>query len=110
MAGTVAAVADAVAAMVAAVAVVAVAVAMIEHRAGNQRANSSFGVQQFLLHSNQSQLRILRRSASCCGLRGTPRLFFMPVKEPKAEKPTYAVGDRVDKFCAKCQEERGHIV
>ncbi len=26
------------------------------------------------------------------------------------EKPTYAVGDRVDKFCAKCQEERGHIV
>jgi hypothetical protein len=37
-------------------------------------------------------------------------LFFMPVKEPKVEKPTYAVGDRVDKFCAKCQEERGHIV
>lgn len=34
----------------------------------------------------------------------------MPVKEPKAGKPTYAVGDRVDKFCAKCQEERGHIV
>jgi hypothetical protein len=26
------------------------------------------------------------------------------------EKVTYAVGDRVDKFCAKCQEERGHIV
>jgi transcription elongation factor Elf1 len=41
---------------------------------------------------------------------GTARLFPMPVKEPKAEKPTYAVGDRVDKFCAKCQEERGHIV
>src|SRR5260370_854873 len=34
----------------------------------------------------------------------------MPAKEPKAEKPIYAVGDRVDKFCAKCQEERGHIV
>src|SRR5260221_737924 len=34
----------------------------------------------------------------------------MPAKEPKVEKPTYAVGDRVDKFCAKCQEERGHIV
>jgi len=31
------------------------------------------------------------------------------VKE-KAEKATYAVGARVDKFCAKCQEERGHIV
>jgi hypothetical protein len=37
-------------------------------------------------------------------------LVFMPAKEPKAEKPTFAVGDRVDKFCAKCQEERGHIV
>ena len=34
----------------------------------------------------------------------------MPLKEPKAEKPIYAVGARVDKFCAKCQEERGHIV
>src|SRR5258707_1985256 len=33
----------------------------------------------------------------------------MPVKAPKVEKPTYAVGDRVDKFCARCQEERGHI-
>ena len=27
-----------------------------------------------------------------------------------AEKVTYAVGDRVDKFCVACQEERGHIV
>ena len=26
------------------------------------------------------------------------------------EKATYAVGDRVDKFCVPCQEERGHIV
>jgi hypothetical protein len=26
------------------------------------------------------------------------------------EKPTYAVGDRVEKFCANCEEERGHIV
>src|SRR3979490_832297 len=33
----------------------------------------------------------------------------MPAKEPKAEKPTYAVGDRVDKFCPKCEEERGQI-
>src|SRR6266404_1403507 len=33
----------------------------------------------------------------------------MPVKAPKVEKPTYAVGDRVDKFCARCQEERGQI-
>jgi hypothetical protein len=40
---------------------------------------------------------------------GGSRLFLVPVKE-KAEKATYAVGARVDKFCAKCQEERGHIV
>jgi hypothetical protein len=40
---------------------------------------------------------------------GDSRLFLVPVKE-KAEKATYAVGARVDKFCAKCQEERGHIV
>jgi ssDNA-binding Zn-finger/Zn-ribbon topoisomerase 1 len=26
------------------------------------------------------------------------------------EKFTYAIGDRVDKFCVACQEERGHIV
>ena len=26
------------------------------------------------------------------------------------EKPTFAVGERVDKLCAKCGEERGHIV
>ena len=32
------------------------------------------------------------------------------VEKEKVEKPTYAVGDRVDKFCVACQEERGHIV
>jgi len=26
------------------------------------------------------------------------------------EKETYAVGQRADKLCAKCNEERGHIV
>src|SRR5689334_2405425 len=26
------------------------------------------------------------------------------------EKPIYKVGERVDKLCAKCGEERGHIV
>ena len=26
------------------------------------------------------------------------------------EKPIFAVGERVDKLCAKCGEERGHIV
>ena len=26
------------------------------------------------------------------------------------EKITYDIGDRVDKFCVACQEERGHIV
>jgi hypothetical protein len=26
------------------------------------------------------------------------------------EKPTYAVGDRVEKLCAVCGEERGHVV
>jgi DNA-directed RNA polymerase subunit RPC12/RpoP len=26
------------------------------------------------------------------------------------EKQTYTVGERVEKFCAKCGEERGHVV
>jgi len=26
------------------------------------------------------------------------------------EKQTFAVGERVEKFCEKCQEERGHVV
>ncbi len=26
------------------------------------------------------------------------------------EKPVFAVGERVDKLCGKCDEERGHIV
>jgi hypothetical protein len=26
------------------------------------------------------------------------------------EKPTYTVGDRVEKLCAVCNEERGHVV
>ena len=26
------------------------------------------------------------------------------------EKPTYAIGDRVEKLCAVCGEERGHVV
>jgi len=26
------------------------------------------------------------------------------------EKLTYAVGERVDKFCVKCGEERGHVI
>jgi hypothetical protein len=28
----------------------------------------------------------------------------------KQEKPTYTVGERVEKFCAVCGEERGHVV
>ncbi len=28
----------------------------------------------------------------------------------KVEKQTYAIGDRVEKLCAICQEERGHVV
>ncbi|MDQ5845126.1 MAG: hypothetical protein M3539_07500 [Acidobacteriota bacterium] len=28
----------------------------------------------------------------------------------KPEKPIYAIGDRVEKLCAVCQEERGHVV
>lgn len=31
-------------------------------------------------------------------------------EERRVEKVPYAVGDRVDKFCVPCQEERGHIV
>ena len=26
------------------------------------------------------------------------------------EKPVFTVGDRIDKFCTRCNEERGHIV
>jgi hypothetical protein len=32
------------------------------------------------------------------------------VAEAVVEKPQYAVGDRVNKLCAVCGEERGHIV
>jgi hypothetical protein len=69
-------------------------------------------VQQLLLHSNQVESGLFKegRVRATVNYRGKPRLFFMPVKERKVEKPTYAVGARVDKFCAKCQEERGHIV
>ncbi|MDT5263104.1 MAG: hypothetical protein QOC61_2108, partial [Acidobacteriota bacterium] len=28
----------------------------------------------------------------------------------KVEKQTYTVGERVEKFCAPCGEERGHVV
>jgi hypothetical protein len=27
-----------------------------------------------------------------------------------AEKPAFVVGERVEKFCIKCQEERGHVI
>jgi hypothetical protein len=69
-------------------------------------------VQQLLLHSNQVPINRIQkegrvRAAECTDRRS--RLVLVPVKE-KVEKVTYAVGARVDKFCAKCQEERGHIV
>ena len=31
-------------------------------------------------------------------------------KKAPVEKPTYAIGDRVEKLCAVCNEERGHVV
>lgn len=31
-------------------------------------------------------------------------------KLEKLEKPTYTVGERVEKFCVPCGEERGHVV
>lgn len=34
----------------------------------------------------------------------------MEKEKKKVEKPTYAVGDRVEKLCAVCNEERGHVV
>ena len=30
--------------------------------------------------------------------------------EESAEKPAFVVGERVEKFCIKCQEERGHVI
>lgn len=30
--------------------------------------------------------------------------------EETAEKPAFVVGERVEKFCIKCQEERGHVI
>lgn len=30
--------------------------------------------------------------------------------EENAEKPAFVVGERVEKFCIKCQEERGHVI
>lgn len=32
------------------------------------------------------------------------------VESQTIEKQTYAIGDRVEKLCAVCQEERGHVV
>jgi hypothetical protein len=31
-------------------------------------------------------------------------------KENSMEKQSYTVGERADKLCAKCNEERGHVV
>src|ERR1044072_6954790 len=36
------------------------------------------------------------------------RKAFM--EKQTVEKQTYAIGDRVEKLCAICQEERGHVV
>jgi len=30
--------------------------------------------------------------------------------DENAEKPAFVVGERVEKFCIKCQEERGHVI
>lgn len=30
--------------------------------------------------------------------------------EDAAEKPAFVVGERVEKFCVKCKEERGHVI
>ena len=37
-------------------------------------------------------------------------LLFTVLKGDFMEKQTYAVGDRVEKLCAVCGEERGHVV
>lgn len=34
----------------------------------------------------------------------------MQAKKAVMERPTYAVGDRVEKLCVACDEDRGHIV
>jgi transcription elongation factor Elf1 len=34
----------------------------------------------------------------------------MKGKEKYMEKQTYTVGERADKFCAVCNEERGHVI
>lgn len=42
-----------------------------------------------------------------------PPLFAVYPREAlmeKLEKQTYAIGDRVEKLCVICQEERGHVV
>src|SRR3982074_2826057 len=72
------------AAVVTVVAVVA-AVATIARPAGNQQNNSSFGVQHFLLHSNQNfNWACFRRTRSCCGkLPRTPRLFSCQLKSQR---------------------------
>lgn len=36
------------------------------------------------------------------------RFYFF--RRGHMEKPTYAIGDRVEKLCAVCGEERGHVV
>ena len=43
-----------------------------------------------------------------CTFRITP--ITVVLKRGPMEKPTYAIGDRVEKLCAVCNEERGHVV
>src|SRR5712691_8483197 len=44
----------------------------------------------------------------------TPYLRFtiydLPKRKGLMDKQTYAIGDRVEKLCVVCQEERGHVV
>lgn len=43
-------------------------------------------------------------------LRKRTRLLSASKKEGSMEKKQSAIGDRVEKLCAICQEERGHVV
>jgi len=43
-------------------------------------------------------------------IHGYDQVEGLMQKKAPVEKPTYAIGDRVEKLCAVCNEERGHVV
>jgi hypothetical protein len=62
----------------------------------------------FRLNGDAPRLRVA--SATGDKLRFDIQHLLLFLKGELMDKPTYAIGDRVEKLCAVCGEERGHVV